>query len=137
MSALDLTHLERVFVDDERVRFAYVFGSVADGTDRQGSDVDLAVSVRPRGTMFDDARLHDALIAALGREDVDLVMLQDAPLWLAHRVVAGRVVFSRDDVGRVRHRAAVEREFLDFQPFHDRYLAAIHDRARSGRLSRG
>jgi len=37
----------------------------------------------------------------------------------------------------VRHRAAVEREFLDFKPFRDRYLAAMAQRARTGRLSRG
>lgn len=129
--------LEPVFAADVRVRFAYLFGSVADGTDRPGSDVDLAVSVQPRGTLLDDARLHDAIVAALGREDIDLVILEDAPLWLAFRVVGGRVVFSRDDVARVRHRASVEREFLDFQPFHDSYLAAMRDRARSGRLSRG
>jgi predicted nucleotidyltransferase len=137
MSAFDPTRLEPVFAADARVRFAYVFGSVAEGTDRPSSDVDLAVSVYPRGTLLDDARLHDALADALGREDVDLVVLEDASLWLAYRVVAGRTVFSRDDVARVRHRAAVEREFLDFKPFHDGYLAAMAQRARTGRLSRG
>ena len=43
----------------------------------------------------------------------------------------------RDDVARGRHRAAVEHEFLDFKPYHDPYLAAVHERARSGRLSCG
>lgn len=130
MSPLDAVLLESVFAADARVRFAYVFGSVAEGTDRPDSDLDLAVSVHPRGTLLDDARLHDALVDALGRPDVDVVILEDAPLWLAYRVVAGRPVFSRDDVARVRHRAGVEREFLDFKPFHDGYLAAIHQRAR-------
>jgi predicted nucleotidyltransferase len=133
----DLDALAAVFAADARVRFAYVFGSVAAGTARPDSDIDLAVSVSPRGTMLDDARLHDALAAALGREDVDLVVLEDAPLWLAYRVVGGKPIYSRNDVARVRHRAAVEHEFLDFKPYHDAYLAAVHERARSGRLSRG
>ncbi len=137
MSAVDPARLEPVFAADARVRFAYVFGSVAEGTDRPNSDVDLAVSVHPRGTLLDDARRHDAIVGALRREDVDLVVLEDAPLWLAYRIVAGGTVFSRDDVARVRHRAAVEREFLDFKPFHDRHLAAMAQRARTGRLSRG
>ncbi len=38
-----------VFAADRRVRFAYLFGSVAAGTERPGSDIDLAVSVHPRG----------------------------------------------------------------------------------------
>jgi len=108
-----------VFAADERIRFAYVFGSVADGTATAHSDIDLGVSVQPRGTLLDDARLHDALVAALGRDDVDLVVLEDAPLWLRYRVVGGRPVFSRDDVARVRHRAATELAYLDFKPYRD------------------
>jgi predicted nucleotidyltransferase len=126
-----------VLAADERVRFAYVFGSVAAGTATERSDVDLGVSLRPRGSLLDDARLHDALVAALSREDVDLVVLEDAPLWLRYRVVGGRPVFSRDDVARVRHRAATELAYLDFKPYRDTYLAAVHARARAGRLSRG
>lgn len=80
MTAVDLARPEPVLAGDARVRFGYVSGSVAAGTDRPGSDVDLAVSVHPRGTLLDDARLHDALAAALGREDVDLVELADTPL---------------------------------------------------------
>ena len=126
-----------VLAADERVRFAYVFGSVAAGTATAHSDIDLGVSVQPRGTLLDDARLHDALVAALGREDVDLIVLEDAPLWLRYRVVGGRPVYSRDDVARVRHRAATELAYLDFRPYRDVYLAAVHERARAGRLSRG
>lgn len=122
---------------DPRVRFAFLFGSVAAGTARSGSDLDIAVSVDPRGSLLDDARLHDALVSAAGREDVDLVVLEDAPLWMQFRIVAGRPVFSRDDVARVRFRASVEQRFLDFRPFHDAYLRSVWDRARTGGLSRG
>lgn len=126
-----------VFTADERVRFAYLFGSAATGTEGPRSDLDVAVSVQPRGTLLDDARLHNALIDALDREDVDLVIMEDAPLWLRYRVVGGQPIFSRDDVARVRHRAAVEMEFLDFRPRYDEYLAAVHHRAGTGRLSSG
>lgn len=126
-----------ILAADERVRFAYVFGSVAAGTATARSDIDLGVSVQPRGTLLDDARLHDGLAAALGREDIDLVVIEDAPLWIRYRVVGGRPVYSRDDVVRVRHRATTELEYLDFKPYHDAYLAAVHERARAGRLSRG
>ncbi|WP_300008555.1 nucleotidyltransferase domain-containing protein [Pseudonocardia sp.] len=129
--------LAPAFAADPRVRFAFAFGSVADGTARPGSDLDLAVSVDPRGTLLDDARLHDALARAAGRDDVDLVVCEDAPLWMQFRIVAGRPVFSRDDVARVRFRASVEQRFLDFRPFHDAYLGAVRDRARTGGLSRG
>lgn len=129
--------LAGAFAADPRIRFAYVFGSVAAGTAGAGSDLDIAVSVDPRGTLLDDARLHDALVGAAGREDVDLVVLEDAPLWMQYRIVAGRPVYSRDDVARVRFRASVEQRFLDFRPYHDAYLDAVRERARTGGLSRG
>jgi hypothetical protein len=65
----------------------YLYGSGSRGETRQGSDLDLAVSVSPRGTLLDDAGLHDELIAALGRKDVDLLVLEDVPLWLQVRAV--------------------------------------------------
>ncbi|MGH3978420.1 MAG: type VII toxin-antitoxin system MntA family adenylyltransferase antitoxin [Pseudonocardiaceae bacterium] len=129
--------LGSVAESDDRVRFVYLYGSMARGEVRSGSDVDLAVLLRPRGTLLDDARLHDQLAAALDRDDVDLLILNDAPLWLQFRVVAGRVVFSRDERERVAFRERVEKMFLDFRPYHDSYLAAVRERARRGMLSRG
>lgn len=126
-----------VLDDDERVRFAWLFGSRASGSTRPGSDVDLAVSVTPRGTLLDDARLHDRLADALAPVAVDLVVLEDAPLWLQFRVVAGRLVHARDRTEAVRFRERVEREFLDFRYYHDAYLSAVRERARRGVLSRG
>lgn len=86
-----------------------MFGSVAQGQDGPGSDLDLAVLTQPRGTLLDGARLQDDLVAALGRSDVDLLILNDAPLWLRFRAVAGPVVFSRDERQRIAFRERVER----------------------------
>jgi len=123
---------------DGHVRFAYVFGSTSRGDAHPGSDVDLAVYLRPLGTLTDEAGLHGALAAALGREDVDLVTLNTAPLWLQYRVLGeGTVAFSRDERARIAFRARVEKEFLDFRPYYDEYLAATRERARRGTLSHG
>lgn len=129
--------IQPVLESDPRVRFAYLYGSRARGDARPDSDVDLAVSLRPQGGLLDDARLHDQLAAALGRDDVDLLVVDDAPLWLQFRVVAGRVLFSRDERERISFREYVEKAFLDFRPYYDGYLAAVRERARRGVLSGG
>lgn len=121
---------------NSRVSFIYVFGSAARGKQRPDSDVDLAVSSGSRGMLIDDARLHDELAAALDR-DVDLVMLNEAPLWLQYRVVGGQVVFSRDERARIAFRERVEKEFLDFRYYHDSYLEAVRERSRRGALTGG
>lgn len=125
-----------VMSTNPKVMFVYLFGSTASGTAHSGSDVDLAVLTYPGGSLRDDARLQDDLAAALMR-DVDLVILRDAPLWLQFRAVGGRVVFSRDETARIAFRERVEKEFLDFRPYHDSYLQAVRERARRGRLTVG
>ncbi len=46
---------------------------------------------------LDDAALHDRLADATDGTEVDMLVLNDAPLWLRFRAVGGRVVFSRDE----------------------------------------
>ncbi len=121
-----------VVESDCRVQFVYLYGSRVRGDARPGSDVDLAVSLRPSGSLLDDARLHDQLASALDRDDVDLLIVDSAPLWLQFRVVAGRVLFSRDERARIAFREHVEKAFLDFRPYHDSYLAAVRERLRRG-----
>lgn len=119
------------------VRFIYVFGSVATGTAHPDSDLDLAISTSAALLPDQEAALHGDLEEAAGRP-VDLLLLDRAALWLSYRVLGeGRVVFSRDEPGRIAFRARVEQEFLDFRHLHDAYLAATRDRARRGALSGG
>ena len=53
-----------------------VFGSVARGQDRPGSDVDLLADLPPELSLFGLARVQDELEAILGTR-VDLVPAQD------------------------------------------------------------
>lgn len=127
--------LRSILIDEPRVRFGYLFGSAARGDRRPNSDVDVAVYLDPRGALLDDAALQDRLEDAVGGPAVDLVVLNDAPLWLRFRAVAGRPVFARDEGERIADREWVEKGFLDFKPFHDEYLRATRERARRGVLS--
>lgn len=55
-----------------------VFGSVANGQDRDGSDLDLLVDALPGATLFDLGGLQDTLEALLGVR-VDVVTPGDLP----------------------------------------------------------
>lgn len=140
-----------LFDADERIRFVYLFGSAAQAVDAEPRDVDLAVSVAPVPlgqapagggsaaglSLVEEARLSDALAVALACP-VDLVLLEQAALWLQFRILGeGVVVYSRDEPARIAFRERVERAFLDFRPYHDAYLAAVRERARRGQLSHG
>ena len=64
-----------------------VFGSVARGEDRDGSDIDLLVDALPGATLFDLGALQVELEALLGMR-VDLLTPGDLPGALRQRVLA-------------------------------------------------
>ncbi len=105
----------------EEVLDGYLFGSAARGDTHGESDVDVAVWIDERvdlnaGYGF-DAELGAELMAGLGRNDVDVVLLNRAPPLLYHRVLRDGVrVLSRDLRGTsVREGRALSR-YCDFLP---------------------
>lgn len=112
---------------------AYVFGSRAAGGHTATSDADIGVLLdRPLG-LLGRQRLADRLAEALGAPEVDLVVLDEAPLELRGRVVQeGRLIFSADDVRRVAFEVRTRSEYLDFLPVLEahtsRYIHRVAER---------
>jgi uncharacterized protein len=121
----------------EPVAFAYLFGSHATGTATTRSDVDVAVHLEPDAEVDPldlRLRLASALEAAAGVGPVEVVVLDDAPLALAGRVVEqGRPFHSADDVLRVRHASVTLRRFHDFKIHEERSAKERLARLAEGR----
>lgn len=83
---------------------AYLFGSQAEGTARPSSDADFAVLLppeTPRSKYFDvRLRLTNALMDALHKNEVDVVILNEATPLLAHEITAHGKVLYEDQVTR-------------------------------------
>jgi hypothetical protein len=123
--------------DGEPIAFAYLFGSHATGTATARSDLDVAVHLRP-GTQLDHLRLRLRLARAveeqLGGGPIDVVVLDDAPLSLAGRVhETGRVIYSVDDVLRVRYASRISRMYHDFKIHEERSAAERLAQLANGR----
>lgn len=93
--------------------FAYLHGSRASGHSRPGSDVDIAAWFgRP---------VDPWVVLGPLPEDVDLLVLDTAPLELAGRVALhGVLLFEQDPAERVRWEATTRKIYLDEQPRRDR-----------------
>jgi predicted nucleotidyltransferase len=112
------------------IQAAYLFGSVATGRARPTSDIDIAVlltsRVRPSKMLNYRLALSADLGSALHRSDVDVVILNQAPPLLAHRVLSqGSLVFERSKSARVRFQVRTAARYLDMIPAletHIRYL---------------
>jgi len=129
--------LATVLAADPGVVAGYLFGSHAEGRVHRDSDVDLGVLFNRE--VYDTARrrfearlrLTGELGRALGRTDVDLVVLNDAPPSLARAIVTrGRRVFCRDAEADHAHRRTVLLRAADLEPFLRRARAVKLDAVR-------
>lgn len=121
------------------IQAAYVFGSVATGRARRDSDVDVAVlltrPLKAERALTYRLKLMNDLGSALGRSDVDLVMLNDAPPLLAHRVLSkGRLVFERSRSVRVRFQVRTASRYFDLLPMFETHIRYLKKRVRAGRV---
>jgi hypothetical protein len=102
----------------------YVFGSHAAGRPHRESDVDLGVLLDRRAHGTREARFHERVrlsawaIGAVHRNEVDVVVLNDAPPLLArHIVTSGRRVFCGDAEADHAFVRDVQLRAADLEPF--------------------
>ncbi|MGI8659820.1 MAG: type VII toxin-antitoxin system MntA family adenylyltransferase antitoxin [Thermoleophilaceae bacterium] len=102
---------------DAGVRFAYLFGSRAAGTETDASDADIAASPGRQLGLLESEALAMRLARALGVPDVDLVWLDRASLELrGHVVQEGRLLYSTDEPGGVGFEVRTRSEYFAFLP---------------------
>lgn len=131
---------EAGMLDD--VVLVYLFGSQARGQGGPLSDVDIAVLLAdgaPEAEAFEKRLTLMAEIGhQLGRNDVDVLILNHSPLALAYRVLRdGLLLYCRDEARRVAFTAKTVSMYLDFKPILERHERAILERARRGELLHG
>jgi len=109
---------------DDRLVAAYLFGSVARGTDSSSSDIDVGLLLRtaPSGELNDlRFTLEGNLERALGQR-TQVVILNNAPPDLVHRVLRdGRLLLDRDRAARIRFEVRARNEYFDLLPILNRY----------------
>jgi len=121
--------LARIF-KKQKVVFAYLFGSQAKGTAGSLSDIDIAVYFDEE--VADDDRF-DLRLKVLGEltdlyktDQVDLVVLNDAPPLLAHRILKeGLRIFSDNEKMRLEYEVKAVLKYLDWKPYLDKYTQEV------------
>ncbi len=113
--------LRRVLARFPEIKLAVLFGSVARGSERPDSDLDLAIQADHRLTLEQRMAITEALALAFNRP-IDLIDLRTAGQPLLHEIVSGgvQVLGSRHLWGDLVYRNVMENE--DFVPYQKRIL---------------
>lgn len=135
--AHDLTErLRRLLAGEPGVLVAYLYGSHARGRAGPLSDVDVAVLL-DGDTEDRGLELASAVAKAVAPARADVVVLNDAPLPLAYRVLRdGTLLVSRNDRARVEHWVHTVDRYLDMAPARRLLAAGTRNRLREGRFGR-
>ena len=133
----EITEKLKIFFENhEEILFAVLFGSLAKGTANKMSDIDIAVMVDPK---FDktfpyghQAELIADFMRILKRNDVDVVILNDAKILLKHQVLRyGKFIYIRDMQARIQFQIDTINQYEDFK-----VLDRIHEEARRQRWAK-
>lgn len=124
---MDMERSLQSFFEEQRefgVVSAYLFGSHAEERVHRESDVDVGVLLdrsrypEARDRFEARVRLGSALIGVTHRNEVDVVILNDAPPLLGRRIVTeGRRVQCADPEADLRYRRDVQLRACDLEPF--------------------
>lgn len=106
------------------IEFAYLFGGLARSTVHPLSDVDIAVYLDRNADMneikFD---ILGRLIDILKTDEIDLVVLNKAPLPLSMRILANKkILVDKKPFTRHAYESLTTRQYFDFSIFEKKIL---------------
>jgi predicted nucleotidyltransferase len=111
---------------DRDVIALYAFGSLARGLLKPLSDLDIAILISNhiRGKLRFEKHLQilSALNGLFHTDEIDLVLLNDAPLRFSHSILRdGKLLFCRDFKVLINFAENVRKSYLDFRYYRNRF----------------
>jgi predicted nucleotidyltransferase len=108
---------EKVLAEDDNILFGYLFGGLASGNPKPLSDIDIAVYLRKIDNLaeykFD---LFRRITDAFGSNEIDLVILNTAPVSIAGRILQNkRILADKKPFLRNDFESITLRKFFDFK----------------------
>ena len=115
---------KKVLRDDNNVIFAYLFGGLAEGKVSPLSDIDIAVFLKPTHDVVEyKLGLFERLADSLGTSEIDLVILNTAPISFTGRILQKKqLLIDKDPPRRHEFESVSLRKFFDFKKKEDLYF---------------
>jgi len=134
LSEANLKKIQKYFATQKDIVVVYLYGSFAKGTTHKKSDLDFGILFNPPiktyyrlGEIIND--LRDLGLSA--EPDVRDVNLDQEPLYLRN-VVQGKLIFTRDQIKRIRFEVATMSSFRDTENLRSIQLYYMKKRLKEG-----
>jgi predicted nucleotidyltransferase len=109
--------IKKIFSDENNILLAYIFGSQSKGKTGPLSDYDFAVFLSRKPSFQFKYKLKNKLVNFLDTEQVDLVILNDAPVELKYKIIAtGKTIFQKNSTIRTEFEADTLSRYFDYLP---------------------
>lgn len=107
---------------EKRIRFIFLFGSVAEHTKTPLSDIDIAI-------YYDDSptqrfQFRKTVLGSLP-DKADVQIFQDLPLAVRKEVLQGKVMYADEQEFMISECIKVVREFSSFEKYYNIYVDAL------------
>ena len=114
----------KYLADRDDIIFAYLFGSYAKGNQTHLSDIDIAVYIKYDKLVFENnLQILSGLTKRLKTDDIDLVILNKAPISLLTKILATKfILIDKDPPVRHAFESLNMRMGFDFSFFEKRIL---------------
>lgn len=124
--------VKKILTGEENIVFAYLFGGLAKGDVKPFSDIDFAAYLRHTDHLGEyKFELFDRLTRVIGTNELDLVILNSAPITLTGRVLQTRqVLVDKEPSFRHAYESLILREFFDFKVKEDLLLSRRYGTGR-------
>lgn len=140
-TSIEIARLNSYFSARTDTVAAYLFGSSTETGRRVKGDVDIAVLLAPRAArrpVKAQVEILADLRRLLGRNDVDVVILNNAPLLLRFEVLRNKkLIFERDIQKRVDFEVLSELKYFDWSPMQKFFSDDLRTKVQVGKIVHG
>lgn len=122
-----------------KIKFAYLFGSLARGEANNNSDIDIAIYFETEYSDLEDAYSRGAIIEsgrAFFNKPVDIVSLNKVQLLLKYEIIKNSIIL-KDSDERGSFESLALREYFDYKYYSDVYNEIMVDNIRKGKYFGG
>lgn len=125
-----------IFSQDKKIIAVYLFGSYADKSAHEGSDLDMGIMIDPayarEFTLSDEFDLEVNIEARLNTDRFDLVIINKVQLTLQFRIISpAKLIYVSDDDKRCEMEEQIMVKYYDFEPrlkqFNREYFSTLRE----------